>query len=299
VGNPVRAPGDRPTATLDIVSASFFETLDSPLVAGRAFDERDTRQAVQVCIVNEAFVRLHVRDRSPLGARVRLRLASAPPDSPPAVCEIVGVARQMKVRPDETEQAVQVYAPITQLITDDIYLLVGAAAGRASALAGPVRTAIGRIDTERLTSVRNLVTLDEVAWEATARYRFRAVLVGTFAGLALLLAMVGVFGVLAYSVQQRVREIGLRRALGATTAEVLRLVAMTGTRVVGIGVGIGLALSMAGAQLLTTMLFGVRPLDPVTFLGVCAMLFATAVAAVAAPAWRAVRIDPAVALRAD
>ena len=99
-----------------------------------------------------------------------------------------------------------------------------------------MRAAIGRVDKEQLVSVRDVMTLDDVAWEATARHRFRAVLVTTFAGLALLLAMVGLFGVLAYSVQQRVRDFGVRRALGATTGDVLRLVAGSAVRVIGIGV---------------------------------------------------------------
>jgi putative ABC transport system permease protein len=121
----------------------------------------------------------------------------------------------------------------------------------------------------------------------------------TFAALALLLAMVGVFGILAYSVQQRVREIGVRRALGATSGEVLRLVAASGGRVIGAGAVIGVLLSVAMARLLTTMLFGVQPFDPITFAAVGVMLLVTAAAAMAAPAWRAVRIDPAVALRGD
>jgi putative ABC transport system permease protein len=173
------------------------------------------------------------------------------------------------------------------------------ASGPASALAPSVRAAIGRIDKEQLVSVRDVMTLEDVAWGATGAYRFRAVLVMTFAALALLLAMVGVFGILAYSVQQRVREIGVRRALGATTGEVLRLVAASGGRVIGTGAVIGLLLSIAMARLLTTMLFGVQPFDPITFAVVGLMLLVTAAAAMAAPAWRAVRIDPAVALRGD
>jgi ABC-type antimicrobial peptide transport system permease subunit len=180
---------------------------------------------------------------------------------------------------------------------DDIFLLVRPTTGTAETLVPSVRAAIGRIDKEQLVSVRDIVTLEDVALQATARYRFRAVLVVTFAALALLLAMVGVFGILAYSVQQRVREIGVRRALGATTGEVLRLVAASGGRVVGAGAGIGLVLSIFVGRLLATMLFGVRPLDPMTFAVVAVVLSVTAIVAVAAPAWRAAHIDPALALR--
>ena len=182
---------------------------------------------------------------------------------------------------------------------DDIFLLVRPASGPAEALTGAVRAAIGRIDKEQLVSVRDVTTLEAVAQEATGRYRFRAVLVMTFAGLALVLAMVGVFGILAYSVQQRVREIGVRRALGATTGEVLRLVTLSAGRVVGVGAAIGIVLAIGAGRLLQTMLFGVAPMDVSTFAAVAVVLTLTAAASIAAPAWRAARIDPAIALRTE
>jgi putative ABC transport system permease protein len=144
-----------------------------------------------------------------------------------------------------------------------------------------------------------MMTLDDVAREATARHRFRAVLVMAFAGLALLLAMVGLFGILAYSVQQRVRDFGVRRALGATSGDVFRLVVASAAGVIAIGAAIGLALSIVLGRLLTTMLFGVRPLDPATFVSVTVVLALTAAVAAAGPAWRATRVDPATALRSE
>ena len=224
----------RPTADYQIVSPAYFATLDLPVVAGRSFNDRDTRDSVPVCIVNEAFVRGHLQGRSPIGLRVAIR-PTASPQTPPVVREIVGVARQVKGRPDETEDLVQIYVPMAQNLVDDIFLVVRPASGRAEALAPSVRAAIGRVDKEQLVSVRDVMTLEDVAWEATARHRFRAVLVMTFAGLALLLAMVGVFGILAYSVQQRVRDFGVRRALGATTGDVLRLVVGSAVRVIASG----------------------------------------------------------------
>jgi putative ABC transport system permease protein len=286
----------RPTADYQIVSPNFFGTLELPLVAGRAFDDRDTAQAPLVCIVNEAFVRAHVGGRSPLGLRVALRSS---PSSTPIVREIVGVARQIKGRPDEAEEFVQVYVPLAQDTPGDIYMFVRPASGSAEALASPVRAAISRVDKEQLVSIRDVMTLDGVAREATGRHRFRAVLVAAFAGLALLLAMVGLFGVLAYSVQQRVREFGVRRTLGATTGDVLRLVAGSAVRVIGAGAIVGLGLSALLGRLLATMLFGVRPLDPLTFAAVTLVLALTAVVSAAIPAWRATRVNPAVALRAQ
>jgi putative ABC transport system permease protein len=141
------------------------------------------------------------------------------------------------------------------------------------------------------------MTLDDVAAEATSRHRFRAVLVIAFAALALALAVVGLFGILAYSVQQHVRDFGVRRALGATTRDVLWLVAAHAGRVIAAGAVAGLVVGSAVGRLLETMLFGVRPFDPVTLAAVVTLMAITALASVAGPAWRAARIDPAVALR--
>ena len=170
-------------------------------------------------------------------------------------------------------------------------------AGPASALASSVRAAIASVDKEQLVTVGPLITLDEVASEATARQRFRAWLVMTFAGLALMLAMVGVFGIIAYSVQQRMREFGVRIALGASTGTVLGLVLRGAARMVGIGAAIGLVAAALLAQSISAFLFGVQPLDPVTFVSVAGVLLLTATAAALVPALRAARVDPVQAFR--
>jgi putative ABC transport system permease protein len=267
-------------------------------VAGRGFNDQDAADSVPVCIVNEAFVRGYLQGRSPIGQRLALRPTGSA-QAPTVVREIVGVARQVKGRPDEKEDLVQIYVPMAQNLSDDIYMVVRPVSGRAEVLTSSVRAAIARVDKEQLVSVRNVMTLEDVASEATARHRFRAVMVMTFAALALLLAMVGVFGILAYSVQQRVREFGVRRALGATTGDVLRLVIGSAGRMIATGAVVGLALSTVLGRLLTTMLFGVQPLDPLTFAAVTIVLALTAAVATAAPAWRAARIDPATALRGE
>jgi putative ABC transport system permease protein len=296
VGEPLPDEALRPVADLQIVSPTYFPTLVLPVVAGRGIDARDTGESVPVCMVNEALADRHLQGRSPIGRQVALRPASQP-QAEAQTCEVVGVARQVKRRPDEREALLQVYVPMAQAPIDDIYLLVTPASGRAEALTGAVRAAIGRIDKEQLVSVRDVTTLDDVAHGATGRHRLRAVLVATFAGLALLLAMVGVFGVLTYSVQQRIRDFAMRRALGATTRDVARSVVAGAARVIVAGAVIGLALSALAGRLLSAMLFGVQPFDPATFLIVLLLLAATAAASVAGPAWRAVRIDPADALR--
>jgi putative ABC transport system permease protein len=295
VGDPPVEESKRPSTSLQAVSPSYFSTLDLPIVAGRAFTAGDTPSSPPVCIVNEAFVR-SLGGRSPIGMKVSFKVADSPQDKP-NVGEIVGVAKQVKGRPDEPKDFVQIYVPLTQQLSDDIILLARAKSGRAEALTPGVRAAISRIDTEQLVSVRDITTLEDVEWAATGRHRFRAVMVAAFAALALALAMVGVFGILAYSVQQRVRDFGVRRALGATTGDVFRLVAGDAARVIAVGAAIGLALAVVLGRLITSILYAVNPFDVVTLAMVAVVLAVTATLAIAGPAWRASRIDPAVALR--
>jgi putative ABC transport system permease protein len=294
-GDPPLEDRERPGTSYQVVSPSYFSTLDLPILAGRAFDRRDTPGGVPVCIVNEAFARAF-RGRSPIGHRVALRPASSP-EARPVVREIVGVARQVKGRPDETADFVQLYVPMAQDPSDDIFLLVRPKSGPAEALTASVRAAISRVDTEQLVSVRSVMTLEDIGRAATARHRFRAVMVLAFAALALVLAMVGVFGILAYAVQHGVRDFGVRRALGATTRDVVRLVVANAVRVIGAGAAIGLALAAVSGRLIEGVLFGVRPLDLTTFVFVTMVLGVTALLSIVGPAWRATRIDPAVALR--
>jgi putative ABC transport system permease protein len=232
VGEPPVDESQRPSTEYQVVSPTYFSTLDLPILEGRAFDRRDALDAVPVCIVNEAFARAF-RGRSPIGQRVALRPMESP-QAKPTVREIVGVARQVKGRPDESKDFVQIYVPMAQDLSDDIFLVVRPGAGRAETLAPSVRAAISRVDTEQLVSVREVKTLEDIAWTATARHRFRAVMVAAFAALALVLSMVGVFGILAYSIQQHVRDFGVRKALGATTHDVLRLVIAGATRLIAV-----------------------------------------------------------------
>ena len=254
VGDPPLDDLERPATAYQVVSPTYFSTLDLPILTGRAFDRRDARDSVPVCIVNEAFARAF-RGRLPVGRRVALRPASSP-EAKPVVREIVGVARQVKGRPDEPEEFVQLYVPMAQDLSDDIFLVVRPKSGAAEALAPSVRAAISRVDKEQPVSVRSVMTLEDIARAATGRHRFRAVMVMAFAALALVLAMVGVFGILAYSVQQSVRDFGVRRALGATTHDVLRLVLITAVRVVGTGAAVGLVLAAMSGRLIETLLFG-------------------------------------------
>jgi putative ABC transport system permease protein len=285
----------RRTTAFHIASPTYFSTIDLPIVAGRNFDDRDRRGSPRVAIVNEAFAR-SLGGRDPIGLQVSFKPVEDV-NGKPAIAQIVGVARQVKLRPDESEEYVQIYVPLAQDLIGDVMLLVRPRSGRAEALTPAVRAAISRIDKQQLVSVAGITTLEDVEWAATGRHRFRAVMVASFAVLAVTLAMVGVFGILAYTVQQRTKDIGVRRALGATSSDVLRLVVGSAGKVVVGGLLIGLALSAAFGRLITTLLFGVQPLDLITFAAVGILLAITATLAIAGPAWRASRIDPAVALR--
>jgi putative ABC transport system permease protein len=290
VGDPPSQDDTRPAGDLQIVSPGYFQTINLPVVAGRAFTEVDRAGSTPVAIVSEAFVRRHLGERNPIVMRIRL-------DSESADREIVGVARQVKERPYELDDLVQIYVPHRQVPWSEAYLLVRGRNAGPDALTSSIRQAIGRVD--KTMPVRNIVTLAGIASEATAHQRFRAVLVAAFAALALLLASVGIFGVLAYSVEQRRREFGVRIALGATTGDVLRLVAGRVAGVVAAGAAIGLLAALASGRLLSSFLFGVDALDPLTYLAVTAVMAVTAAIAAATPALRAARVDPAVTARAE
>jgi len=304
-GRPPPDPQARPIADYQIVSEGYFDTVEVPLLAGRGFDLHDDAEAPQVAVISEAFARKHLLAdaggahadlNSVLGRRITVQFSNAP-DAPQVLREVVGVAAQVKARPDEAEDFVQLYVPLRQSPVGDIFLLVRPRSGAADRLTAQVLDAVRRIDTEQLVSLREISTLDAVARTATERHRFRAALVGSFAALVLALAMIGVFGVLAFTVEQRRREYGLRMALGAPPAKVLWLL---GRRVAGLlaaGITLGLLAALPLAHALQSLLFNVGTFDPLTLVSVVLLLIGAAVLATLAPAWRAVRVDPAVSLR--
>jgi putative ABC transport system permease protein len=287
VGDPVPPGRDRPQADYQIVSPAYLQTVDLPIVAGRAFTEQDSATSPPVAIVSEAFVARYLRGGNALGARISVSAGI----TGKVTRTVVGVAKQVKGRPDETEALVQMYVPNAQAPWSGTHLVVRAAAGDASALTHAVGDAVARID-PRLP-LNSVMTLEDVAGTATDRHRFRAWLLAAFAGLALALAMIGVFGVLAYSTQQRVREFGVRLALGATSTNVLALVLGSATRMVLSGTIIGLTFAASLSGSLTAFLFGVQPLDAATFVSAALVIAAAGLVASAVPAIPAARVDPA------
>jgi putative ABC transport system permease protein len=285
-----------PAAHYQIVGASYFRTLGIDVVRGRAFTEHDTAQARPVCIVNEEFVRRHLQGREPIGAVVGVQNMAMSGASELVPREIVGVIRQVATAAGETERPLEIYVPIAQNPWFSASLSVQTA-GEPMSFLPAVKAAIARVDKDQ--PVTRIRTLEEVAAEATSQPRFRAELMGAFAVLALVLAAVGIFGVLAFSVGQRAREFGIRLALGARTNDVLRLVLGGALKMTGAGVAIGLIAAALLTRFLGSLLFAVEPIDPVTFGGTAAVLATAALLACALPAWRATRVDPAVTLRRE
>ena len=295
VGDPAPDGASQRVARYQIVSARYFQALDIPVLEGRAFTDQDTASTSQVCIVNEAFVRRYLHGPTAIGTFVSVGSVDLR-EPKPVVREIVGVIRQVKERRGEEQDAVEIYVPVAQNPWYTASIVLQTAANPMS-FVSPVKAAIARVDKDQpVTRVR---TMADVAAESTSRPRFRAQIVAAFAALALALAAVGLFGVLAFAVHQRTREFGVRLALGARSGDVLRLVLGAGLRMTAIGVAIGLAAAVSLTRLLAALLFGVTPLDPVTFLAVPVILGVIALLACAAPALRAAHVDPAAALRSE
>lgn len=287
---------NQPTANYQMISPDYFKVLGIPILKGRAFDARDNEKGEQVCIVNEELVRRYLNGRDPL--TVTLNVDGMSMEGPkPVARRIVGVVRQVKVNGlGEKQPTLEVYVPVEQNSWYWSALAVRTAGDTAAFIPG-LRTAIAGVDGN--LAVAQVRTMDEVAAESISQPRFRARLVGIFAALALFLASIGIFGVLALSVSQRTREFGIRMALGAGSGDVLSLVLKSGLKITAAGLLIGIASAAILTRFLASLLFAVKPLDPLSFIASCAVLVAVVAAACVAPAARAVRVDPMKALRQD
>jgi putative ABC transport system permease protein len=282
-----------PQAVFSVISPGFLETLRIPLKAGRDFNDRDLYDAPFTVIINEALARKSFPGENPLGHVMFCGFDSWPPKG----MTIVGIAGEEHQAGPEKPAQPEILMPYTQhpRATNNFNLLARTS-GDPSALMEAVRRKIHERDPE--VPVK-FTTMEATVAEGVAAPRFRMVLLGLFAGLAVCLAMAGVYGVMSYTVGQRSSEIGLRMALGASTRDVLRLVLGEGLMLAGIGVAIGLAAAVAASRLLASLLFEVKPTDPATYLAVAAVLGVVALAACYVPAWRAARVDPLVALRQE
>jgi putative ABC transport system permease protein len=293
VGDPPVDQTFRTTAHYQIITPRYFEALGITVLQGRAFTDRDNSSAVPVCIINEELARRYFSGRNPVGARINVPSITV---KVPVDREIVGVIRQVALHAGETEKPLEIYVPLAQNAWTTATLAVRTDGDPAS-IVPSIKAAIARVD--RNQAVARVRTMDEVAREATARPRFRAQLVSAFAVLAVVLAAVGIFSVLMFTVQQRAREFAIRLALGGHRRDIVRLVINNGVRVTAVGLAIGLLTSAILVRSLTSLLFAVTPFDPMTFAVATVAVAAIAMTACVAPALRAVRSDPAETLRAE
>ena len=274
------------------VTPGFFRTMGIPQVMGRDFTSADRIDSPLVAIVNETLVTRYLRGENPLGTRLNVFLG--PPDR--RVYEIVGVVGDIKLASLDGEVRPTVYIQHTQL-SIPVMTFVARTQGNPELLVPGVSAAVHGIDPELpLADVR---TMEAVVDRTVARPRIVAVLLTAFAVMALALAAVGVYGVMAYSVAQRTQEIGVRMALGATTDSVFGMVIGDAFRLVAIGVVAGLVCAAGLTRLLTTLLYETEPLDPITFIVTATLLTVVAMLASFVPARRGTRIAPNQALRAD
>jgi putative ABC transport system permease protein len=295
--NSYRIEGRPPEQGLDslmrVGTNGYLKTLGVELVEGRLPDERDHKDAPPVAVVNETFARMHWPGRSPLGARVAYSPAATAPWR-----TIVGVVKDVRERGYELGMKPATYLPYAQVLTSWFpESLLVRTSGDPAAVVGAVRQVIGSVDPEQpIAAVR---TMEEIVDLDVIDRTQQTTLIGAFAGLALLLAALGLYGVLSYGVAQRQREIGLRMALGATRGSVVRLIVSRGLALMAIGLAVGTLLAWAGSRAIATLLYGVGAGDASTFAAVVAILGAVTVAACSLPAARASRVDPMTVLRQE
>ena len=288
--------GDDPTRGHNVfryaVSPGYIETTGIPLRRGRTLDEHDVAGAPPAILISESLARRRFPGEDPIGRRVQIGPAYGPWFS------IVGVVGDVKQVSLVSSQPDAVYMPTAQwLFVDRTLSLVVRARGRAAALAPAVRQAIWSVDKGQ--PIVRVATMDDLLAASAAERRFASILFQAFGLAALVLAAVGIYGVLSGSVTERTREIGVRLALGASRGHILALVLRQGMTLTCIGVAAGLCGAAAASSALVSLLFGVSRLDPAAYLGVVALLAFVSDAACCVPAWRAARVDPSITLRAE
>jgi len=290
---PTESSGDL-SAEVIRISPEYFRVIQTPLVEGRFFTEADENGKLPVVIIDEATARRYWwPDHDPVGRRLRIRLRFGQnPVNPWST--VVGVVKNIKHDGLDVDGVPHLYVPLNQFVGRSLSLALRTSVP-ASTLEAQIRGAIQSVDPG--LPVFNVTSMDEVLDASLASRRFSANLVAGFAGGALLLASIGIYGLLAYMVGQRSREIGLRLALGAQRADVLRLVLGKGVGLAGLGIVTGVIFSASTASMMASLLYGVRPHDPAVFLLVPLLLLVVAIAACYVPAWRATKVDPIVALR--
>jgi predicted permease len=289
-GLPTPGPGEFPHPDRHNVSAAYITTMGIPLLRGRNFSNADNETAPDVALINSTMARRFWTDGDPIGKR----FLWGHPGEDEKWITIVGVVADTKLYGLDNPARLEVYSPYRQRPSADMNLVVRSAMDPAS-LTSAIRAAVAAIDKDQ--PIFDVHTMQQLVDDSISTRRLTLVLLGIFSALALILAAIGIYGVMAYSVALRTQEIGIRMALGAQQKDVLRLILGQGARIAFFGVAIGLVAAAALARLLSSLLFSVSASDPITFAAVSILLVAIALLACYIPARRALRVDPIIALR--
>ncbi len=287
IGQPDPAPGQLPPCEVRVVTPNYFRAIGIPLLKGRLLDERDGKEP-RVLMINDALAKKYFPNEDPIGKRIATLWFDGEVD------EIVGVVGDIREGALDKEPEPAIYWPHPREPYGGMALVIRTS-GDAMRLANAVQKEIRALDPQQ--PVADLRTMEQVIAKSIARPRFNTLLLAIFAGVALVLASVGLYGVMNYSATQRTHEVGIRMALGATRADIMRLVVGNGMLLTFIGIGIGVLASMALARLMQSFLFGVGATDAVTFLSVSILLIIVAFVANYIPARKATRVNPVIALR--
>jgi putative ABC transport system permease protein len=298
-GRPVTQMSEQPEVDVRLISPGYIHALRVPLRQGREFSAADTADRPPVVLISETLAQRFWPNENPIGKHLTMTFSSGKPR------EIIGIVGDVKLDGlDVTAPSATLYVPFSQLSVPAIgswgsfpMSLVVRAASHPTNLVSAVTNAIHEVD--RQTPVVEVATMDQLMSNSVSQRRFNMLLFAAFAGLAVLLAAVGIYSVLAYAVRRRVREIGIRMALGAQISDVLRMVVIEGMTPTLIGMAIGVAGALALGRVLSTLIYGVQATDPLTFVGVSAILAAVALFASLIPAYRATRVEPVKALREE
>ncbi len=291
VGRPPYAPGTQPSSKSVTITPNLLRTMRIPLLRGRDLSERDTADAPNVAVVNQAFARAMFPNEDPIGKKLQLNA----PDQPEDIMEIVGIVGDTRWRSLTEEPQPIMFMPVKQRARRYMSYIVRAP--HAATLAPSLRAVVRRLDPQQ--PIAEFVNLAEIRSESLAARRFNLILLAVLAIVALVLAAVGIFSVMNYAVTQRTTEIGIRMALGAEQRDVFKLIVGHAARLVVIGAVIGVVGALLSSRAIGTLLYGVKPADPWTFAAIVAVIAGTALLASYLPARRAAKVDPLVAIRYD
>jgi putative ABC transport system permease protein len=290
-GRPPIPPQDQPSAAIRFITPGYFQALRVPMVKGRDFTEQDRAGTPQVVIINEALAHREFPNQDPLGKKMQIGYGNG---NTPTAPNIVGVVKDMKITNIRGEAEPQYYLPFAQLPFSSVALTIRTS-GSPSQLGNTLRSTMKELDPD--IALFNIRPFEDVIATSISQARFNATLLSTFAAVALLLAAVGVYGVMAYSVTQRTHEIGIRLALGQDRGSIMKMILGRALLMAGIGVVAGIVGALELTRLMESMLFRVKASDPWTFAGVALALVFVAIVASYLPARRATRVDPMIALR--